>query len=172
MKIFLWELSTIAKKKVFFCFFCLTKQGGHHASRWIRDFGSKGLSLIFAYFYMFLSFCVLDDFFCFSNNSGFRYSGSTRKPRFRWIRDLWSKGVSLILAYFQTLLIFLFWMIFFVFQKICFFGYFWSTLLWYRCYYLHRSKDALSPVCRIFLLTNDIGPLFEFFSRYLREGFN
>ena len=28
--------------------------------------------------------------------------------------------------------------------------YSWSTLLWHRCYYPHRSRDALSPVCRIF----------------------
>ena len=28
----------------------------------------------------------------------------------------------------------------------------WSTLLWHLCYYPHRSRDALSPVCRIFLL--------------------
>ena len=26
----------------------------------------------------------------------------------------------------------------------------WSTLLWQRCYYPHRSRDALSPVCGIF----------------------
>ena len=26
----------------------------------------------------------------------------------------------------------------------------WSTLLWHRCYYPHRSRDALSPVCGIF----------------------
>ena len=25
----------------------------------------------------------------------------------------------------------------------------WSTLLWHRCYYPHRSRDALSPVCGI-----------------------
>ena len=30
------------------------------------------------------------------------------------------------------------------------FGYSWSTLLWYQCYYPHRSRDALSPVCGIF----------------------
>ena len=30
------------------------------------------------------------------------------------------------------------------------FGYYWSTLLWYWCYYPHRSRDALSPVCKIF----------------------
>ena len=41
-------------------------------------------------------------------------------------------------------------MIFSVFQKIWVFGYSWSTLLWYRCYYPHRSRDALSPVCGIF----------------------
>ena len=32
------------------------------------------------------------------------------------------------------------------------FVYSWSTLLWYRCYYPHRSRDALSPVCGIFCL--------------------
>ena len=42
-------------------------------------------------------------------------------------------------------------MIFSVFQKNWVFGYLWSTLLWYRCYYPHQSRDALSPVCRIFL---------------------
>ena len=26
----------------------------------------------------------------------------------------------------------------------------WSTLVWHRCYYPHRSRDALSPVCGIF----------------------
>ena len=26
----------------------------------------------------------------------------------------------------------------------------WSTLLWHRCYYPHRSRNALSPVCGIF----------------------
>ena len=26
----------------------------------------------------------------------------------------------------------------------------WSTLLWHRCYYPHRSRDALYPVCGIF----------------------
>ena len=43
-------------------------------------------------------------------------------------------------------------MIFYVFQKNWVFGYSWSTLLWYRCYYPHRSRDALSPVCGIFLV--------------------
>ena len=43
-----------------------------------------------------------------------------------------------------------FWKIFSVFQKNRVFGYSWSTLLWYRCYYPHRSRDALSPVCGIF----------------------
>ena len=41
-------------------------------------------------------------------------------------------------------------MIFSVFQKNRVFGYSWPTLLWYRCYYPHRSRDALSPVCGIF----------------------
>ena len=38
-----------AKKSLFFCWFCLTKHGGNHASRWIRDLWSKGISLILAY---------------------------------------------------------------------------------------------------------------------------
>ena len=42
---------------------------GNHASRWTRDLWSKGVSLILAY--LFLSFCVLDDFFCFSKKSVF-----------------------------------------------------------------------------------------------------
>ena len=37
----------------------------------IRDLWSKGISLILAYFSMFLSFCVLDDFFLFSKKLGF-----------------------------------------------------------------------------------------------------
>ena len=41
---------------------------------------------------------------------------------------------------------------FFRFSKKLGFGYSWSTLLWYRCYYPHRSRDALSPVFGIFLL--------------------
>ena len=41
-------------------------------------------------------------------------------------------------------------MIFSVFQKNWVFGYSWSTLLWYRCYYPHRSRELVSPVCGIF----------------------
>ena len=41
--------------------------------------------------------------------------------------------------------VFSFMIIFSVFQKNWVFGY-----SWYRCYYLHRSRDSLSPVCRIF----------------------
>ena len=52
--------------------------------------------------------------------------------------------------------VFAFWMIFSVFQKNRVLGYSWSTLLWHRCYYLHRSRDALSPVCGIFLLNVSI----------------
>ena len=29
-------------------------------------------------------------------------------------------------------------------------AYSWSTLLWHRCYYPHRSRDSVSPVCGIF----------------------
>ena len=41
-------------------------------------------------------------------------------------------------------------MIFSVFEKNQVLGYSWSTLLWHQCYYPHRSRDALSPVCGIF----------------------
>ena len=37
------------KKKSFFFWLCLTKLGGNHASWWIRDLRSKGMSLILAY---------------------------------------------------------------------------------------------------------------------------
>ena len=36
-------------KSLFFCWFCLTKHGRNHASRWIKDLWSKGISLILAY---------------------------------------------------------------------------------------------------------------------------
>ena len=43
-------LKSPRKKKFFFCcWFCLTKHGGNHASRSIRDLWSKGVSLILAY---------------------------------------------------------------------------------------------------------------------------
>ena len=35
----------------------------------------------------------------------------------------------------------------------------WSTLLWHRCYYPHRSRDALSPVCGIFLIKTQLPPI-------------
>ena len=41
-------------------------------------------------------------------------------------------------------------------KKIWVLGYSWSTLLWYWCYYPHRSRDALSPVCRIFFLVSAV----------------
>ena len=40
--------------------------------------------------------------------------------------------------------------IFSVFIFFLVFVYSWSTLLWYRCYYAHRSRDSMSPICRIF----------------------
>ena len=77
---FLFEscLKLPRKKKVFFCWFCLTKHGGNFASQWIRDLWSKGLLLILTY----LAFCVLDDFFHFQKNRVLGYSWSTRKPLF------------------------------------------------------------------------------------------
>ena len=34
------------------------------------------------------------------------------------------------------------------------FVYSWSTLLWYRCYYPHRSRDLMSPIWGIFFQQN------------------
>ena len=39
---------------------------------------------------------------------------------------------------------------FLFFKKNQLLGYSWFTLMWHWCYYLHRSRDALSPVCGIF----------------------
>ena len=60
-----------AKNNNFFGLFCLTKQGGNHASRWITDLWYKGKLLIFAYFWTFLSFCVLHEIFLFFKQFGF-----------------------------------------------------------------------------------------------------
>ena len=46
--------------------------------------------------------------------------------------------------------VFVFWMNFSVFQNNWVFGYSWYTLMLYWCYYPHRLRDALSPVCGIF----------------------
>ena len=88
------------KKMYFFCWFYLT----NHSSRGIKDLWSKGVSLILAYFYTFLSFYNFDDFFRFSKKGRYLgymvtwFHGGNHVSR--WIRDLWSKGVSLIVAYF------------------------------------------------------------------------
>ena len=43
------DLRLPRKKNCFLCWFCHTKHGGNHASRWIRDIWSKGISLILAF---------------------------------------------------------------------------------------------------------------------------
>ena len=48
-------------------------------------------------------------------------------------------------------------MIFSIIQKNRVFGYSWSTLLWNRFYYPHRSRYALSPVIEIFTFLLEIG---------------
>ena len=90
----------------------------------------------------------------------------------RWIRVLWSKGVLLVLAYFRRFWVLRFFMKFSIKKKKWVFGYSWSTLPLYWCYYPHRSRDALSPVCGIFLtffffLIFFIAALFYFFLVYL-----
>ena len=76
-------------------------------------------------------------FSVFQKNRVFGYSWSTRKPRFPIPRHFWVSA---------------FWMIFSVLQKNQILGYSWSTLLWHRCYYPHRLRDALSLVCGIFYI--------------------
>ena len=49
LNIFVWKWSKIAAQKKYFFLILLTKHGGNHASRWIRDLWSKGISLILAY---------------------------------------------------------------------------------------------------------------------------
>ena len=56
------------KKSGFWGILC---QPGNHASRWIRDLWSKGVSLILAYFLTFLSLAFWMIFFHFSRKSGF-----------------------------------------------------------------------------------------------------
>ena len=107
-----WSGLKSARKKMFFffCWFCLKIYGGNQASQCIWDLWSKGVPLILAYLLIFLSFCVLDDFFRFSKKSGF------------WVflvHGFWVFGGG-------------------------------DTLLWHRCYYLHRLRYDLSPVCGIF----------------------
>ena len=67
-------------------------------------------------------------------------------------------------------------MIFSVFEKIRVLGYSWSTLLWYRCYYPHRSRDALSPVCGIFdskfMQQNWANVFFYTFSKHTKVKMN
>ena len=89
-------------------------------------------------------------FSVFQKNRVFGILGPPRNHASRRIRDLWSKSVSLILEYFSTFLSFCILDDFFHFSKKSGLGYSWSTLLWHRCYYPHRSRDALSPVCGIF----------------------
>ena len=85
-------------------------------------------------------------FFC-----GFCRTKHVENHPSRWMRDLWTKGIPLILAYLKTFLSFLrFGWFFPFFNKNWVLGYSWSTLLWHWCYYPHRSRDALSPVCGIF----------------------
>ena len=93
----------------------------------------------------------MNDFFCFSKKIWFLgILGPPGNHASRWIRYLWSKGVSLILAYLKSFRVF--GDFFCLSKKKCFFVYSWSTLLWHLCYYPHRSRDALSPVCGIFCM--------------------
>ena len=98
-----------------------------------------------------LSFCILNDFFLLKKKMFFGYSWSTWKPRFLMdLRPLVKGRIANFGIFLDVFEILRFLMIFLVFQKIMVFGYSWSTLLGYRCYYPHRSRDALSPVCGIF----------------------
>ena len=59
--------------------------------------------------------------------------------------EIWGGYIGMMRVYWDW-----FWTIFSVFQKNRVLGYSWSTLLWHRCYYPHRSRDSVSPVCGIF----------------------
>ena len=62
----LWSgLKSQSKKKFVFCWFCLTKHGGNHVSRWIRDLWSKGISLIWRVSRCFWVFPLWNNFFRF-----------------------------------------------------------------------------------------------------------
>ena len=53
------------KKKFVFCWFCHTKHGGNHASRWITDLWSKSISLFrFSILDYFFPFLILLGFLC------------------------------------------------------------------------------------------------------------
>ena len=95
---------------------------------------------------MFLSFCILDDFFRFWKKSGFWVF--LVHPETTLPKGLETSGQRGGRAKFFW--VFAFWIIFSVFQKYLVLGYFWFTLLWHQCYYPHRLRDALSPVCGIF----------------------
>ena len=58
--------------------------------------------------------------------------------------EIWVGYIGMMRLYWDW-----FWMIFSVFQKNQVLGYSWSTLLWHRCYYPHRSRGSVSPVCGI-----------------------
>ena len=114
---------------------------------------------------MFLSFWVFDDLFRFSKKLG---SGvffvqenmvETRLP------DGWESSGQRAYRKFwhisRPFWVFAFWVIFSVFQKNRVLGYSWSTLLWHRCYYPHRSRDALSPVCGNFFCKSSFYMIFH-----------
>ena len=99
---------------------------------------------------MFLSFCVLDDFFCFKQFGFLGILGPPANHASHWIRDLWSKGVLLFLAFFLMFLSFCVLDNFLRFSKKLGFGVFFVHPTVVSLLYPHRSRDALSPVCRIF----------------------
>ena len=62
-----WMIFSVFKKNGFWG---ILGPPGNHASRWIRDLWSKGISLILAYLLTFLSFWVMDDFFRLKKKKG------------------------------------------------------------------------------------------------------
>ena len=117
-------------KKSFFCWFCLTKHGGNHASRWIRDLWSKGISLFFGISVNVFEFLQFGWFFPFFKKKWFLgILGPSGNNASRWIRVLWSKGVLLISRRFW---VYAFWMIFSVFQKNQVLGYSLSNKTWWK----------------------------------------
>ena len=99
---------------------------------------------------MFLSFCVLDDILRFPKKSGFGvFLAHLETPLPDGLETSGRRAYRLFWHIFRRFWVLAFLVIFSVFQKNWVLGHSWSTLLWYRCYYLHRLRDALSPVCGI-----------------------
>ena len=98
-----WSKIAALKKSLFFADFAFTKHGGNHASRWIRDLWSMGISLIldisrrFWVFLFWIKFFCFKIFFSFLCILGPPYCGIGATIRIGWdIRCLPSAGFFIL----------------------------------------------------------------------------